>query len=167
MKIIYTCYGGAHSSPLAAAIHLERLQGGPLPTPEAIKNTMYFDLVDGSDQGRIFPVGVDESGNEIYTLGRGSHAGAIEQAVRSGFTLAGADPSRLVFVNTLPTVNWPMRIGGFLSRRLGWVAVGRPLVIWGALRAYPALVRLVNDVKSRYALPRQSTTLPSFLGQEE
>ncbi|NMB17417.1 MAG: DUF3189 family protein, partial [Firmicutes bacterium] len=25
MKIIYSCYGGTHSSPVAAAIHLGRL----------------------------------------------------------------------------------------------------------------------------------------------
>ncbi|NMB24139.1 MAG: DUF3189 family protein [Firmicutes bacterium] len=147
MKVIYACYGGAHSSPLAAAIHLGRIQGDPLPSLEDIANVLYFDIVDGEDRGRVFPVGVDEYGNEIFVLGRGSRALPIEQAVKSGFILAGADPRQLLFVNSLRAVNWEMRIGGFLSRRLRLVALGRPLVTRGARRAYPRLVEIVNETK--------------------
>lgn len=149
MKIIYTCYGGAHSSPLAAAIHLGRISDKALPSLEAISQVLYFDNVEGQDRGRVLPVGIDEYGNAIYVLGRGSDRRSIEQAVRSGYVLAGEDPRQLLFVNVLKAVNWQMRIGGFLSRRLGWIAIGRPLVTNGARRAYPMLLQIVTETKQR------------------
>lgn len=149
MQIIYTCYGGAHSSPMAAAIHLGRLEGDPLPSLETIQNLPYFDITDTGDQGRVFPVGTDEFGNDVYILGRGSNELPIRQAVQSGCLLAGGDPRRVLFVNTLKAVNWQMRVGGFLSRRMGLVCLGRPLVTRGARRAYPKLVQIVTATKAR------------------
>lgn len=149
MKVIYACYGGAHSSPLAAAIHLGRIKGDPWPSLEDIANVLYFDIVDGEDRGRVFPVGIDEYGNEVFVLGRGRNALPIEQAVRSGYILAGADPRQLLFVDSLKAVNWQMRIGGFLSRRLRLISLGRPLVTRGSRRAYPRLVEIVNETKQR------------------
>jgi hypothetical protein len=150
MKIIYACYGGAHSSPLAAAIHLGRIRGEPLPSLGEIAQVLYFDRVDGEDRGRVLPVGTDEYGNAIYVLGRGSDARPIQQAVKSGYVLAGEDPRQLLFVNSLKAVNWEMRIGGFLSRRLGLVSLGRPLVTRGARRAYPRLAQIVAETKQQF-----------------
>ncbi|NMB45526.1 MAG: DUF3189 family protein [Firmicutes bacterium] len=148
MLIIYTCYGGAHSSPMAAAIHLNRLVGAPLPSTKAIEGLLYFDIIDNEDRGRVFPVGIDEDGNRIYVLGRGSDERFIQQAIKSGYMLAGGDPRQVLFVNTLRAVNWQMRIGGFLSRRLGLVSLGRPLVARGARRAYPQLTKIVRATKA-------------------
>src|SRR5690606_1821093 len=65
----------------------------------------------------------------------------------------------------LQTVNLPMRVGGYLSRRLGWVAVGRPLVVFGTRRAFPALVQLVEETRRKLregaSGPRQETK-PAF-----
>ena len=55
---------------------------------------------------------------------------------------------RHIIVNTLRAVNWQMRIGGFLSRRLGLVSLGRPLVARGARRAYPQLTKIVRATKA-------------------
>lgn len=167
MHIIYTCYGGAHSSPMAAAIHLGRLSGDPLPSLKAIQNLLYFDIIDGKDQGRVFPVGTDEFGNSVYILGRGSHERSILQAVKSGYVLAGGDPRQLLFVNTLKAVNWQMRIGGFLSRRLGLVSIGRPFVTRGARRAYPKLAQIVAVTKTSCQVARGPIHSPSSLLNQE
>jgi xylulokinase len=42
MKIIYHCYGGSHSSVLAAAIHTGRLNPERLPTGEELMALPYF-----------------------------------------------------------------------------------------------------------------------------
>ena len=147
MKVIYSCYGGAHSSPLAAAIHLGRIPANSTPSLQDIEDVLYFDLVDGDERGCILPVGIDKSGHEVYVLGRGPSARPIEQAIISGYLLAGEDPRQLLFVNSLQAVNWLMRIGGFLSRRLGLVALGRPLAIRGAKMAFSQLAAIVEQTK--------------------
>ena len=152
MLIIYACYGGAHTSPMAAAIHLGRLKGDPLPSSEDILNIQYFDVLATGDRGRVFPVGTDEFGNQVYILGRGNHLQPIIQAVKSGYMLAGGDPRQIMFINTLKGVNWPMRIGGFLSRRLGLVSLGRLVAAVGARRAYPKLAEIVAETKAKCAV---------------
>ncbi|NLA58592.1 MAG: DUF3189 family protein [Firmicutes bacterium] len=152
--IIYACYGGTHTSPVAAAIHLGRLKGDPLASLEEILNIQYFDTLLTADRGRVFPVGTDEFGNQVFILGRGNHQQPIMQAVRSGYMLAGGDPRQIMFVNTLKGVNWQMRVGGFLSRRLGLVSVGRWIAAIGARRAYPKLAEIVAQTKAQCAIAR-------------
>ncbi len=149
MIIVYCCYGGAHSSPIAAAIHLGKLNEDEIPSDTEIWNIHYYDKVDSRDRGRTLPVGHDKYGNEIYVCGRGSEKRGIEQAIRSGIHLAGGHIDDIVFVDTLPAVNHLMRIGGFLSRQLKWISWGRPLVIKGTQKAYPNLVTIVRELKAQ------------------
>lgn len=144
MRIIYHCYGGAHSSVAAAAIHLGLL---PLPKPsrEAIRAIPFFDQHTHLDQGRLFFYGTDARGNEVFVLGRAGAAAILERTIRFAFKLAG-EGEEILFVNTIPAVNVWMRVGGFLSRRLGWVGVGRPLVTLGTELAVPKLASLVKQV---------------------
>jgi len=151
MKIIYSCYGGAHSSRVAAAIHLGTLPLDRKPHPGELLAVPRFDDVPHDEMGHLDHLGKDSFGHDVYVLGRG---GAGEVAVRAlvhGFELAGGTRSDLLFVDTLKAVNLPMRVGGFLSRRLGLVALGRPLVVYGTLRAYSHLTRLVRQTKEQTA----------------
>lgn len=149
MKVIYSCYGGAHSSPVAAAIHLGLLPEDRVPEPGALMRIPRFDRVGSEAHGRAELMGKDASGREVYVLARGPAGKAVERAFFSGAALAGADPAEFFLVDTLACVNLSMRVGGFLSRRLGWTALGRPIVLWGTRRAYARLVRLVRETKRR------------------
>ena len=53
MKIIYNCYGGAHSSVTAAAIHLQMLPETRKPSAAELLNLPYYDAQVGKDHGRI------------------------------------------------------------------------------------------------------------------
>ncbi|MDK2784372.1 MAG: hypothetical protein PWQ41_461 [Bacillota bacterium] len=147
MRIIYHCYGGAHSSVAAAAIHLGLL---PLPEPgrDAITALPFFDQHTHMDQGRLFFYGTDARGNEVFVLGRAGAAAILERTIRFAFKLTG-EGDEILFVNTIPAVNVWMRVGGFLSRRLGWVRIGRPLVTLGTELAIPKLASLVERVRER------------------
>lgn len=147
MKIVYSCYGGAHSSQAAAAIHLGQLPVDRVPEARELLAVDRFDRVGDDQHGIVQFAGVDDEGNEVYILGRGPGFKVVERAFRSGFRVGGGDPDQLLFVNALVTVNLLMRVGGFLSRRLGWVFLGRPLVVYGTRRAYPDLVRLVENTR--------------------
>ncbi|MGI6037995.1 MAG: DUF3189 family protein, partial [Limnochordia bacterium] len=70
----------------------------------------------------------------------------MEKAILAGYRLGGGRKEDFIFIDTLPYVNSYMRLGGFLSRALGLVAWGRPVVIKGTQRAYPHLVRLVREI---------------------
>jgi len=41
------------------------------------------------------------------------------------------------------------KVGGFFSRRLGLVSIGRPLTIIGIQQKYESFIALVNDVKMK------------------
>lgn len=152
MIFIYCCYGGAHSSPVAAAIHIGKLDLIRIPTAQEIYNIKYYDKVDSTERGKLLYMGDDQSGNKIYVLGRGNEKVGIEQAIKSGFALAGASQGDLVFIDTLSVVNLIMRIGGFLSRKLKLIFIGRPLVIWGTQKAFMQLVKIVEQTKIKYGL---------------
>lgn len=149
MHIVYTCYGGAHSSPVAAAVHLGRLPRHRTPAAAELLALPLFDRTDSRGHGVLYEVGVDEGGNPVYVLGRGRAGTSVLRALQSGYALAGGAQGELLFVDTLQAVNAWMRIGGFLSRAMGWVRLGRPIVIYGTRRAYPRLVRLVAEVEAR------------------
>ena len=157
MKVIYTCYGGAHSSPVAAAIHLGRLRPDRPPTPAELMALDLYDKTAARDYGRLAFLGRDEDGNEVYVLGRGPGGTAVERALRSGLELAGQGGMPVRLVDTLPCVNAWMRVGGFLSRALGLVALGRPLVIYGTRLAFPRLVELVSRVRRELSTAGAST----------
>jgi hypothetical protein len=144
VKIVYCCFGGAHSSPVAAAIHLGQLAAHRLPTPEEIMEIPLFDRND--DKGTLHYIGTDELANEVYVLGRGGGAEIVEKALVSGYNLGGG-AAKLKLVDTLRCVNYQMRIGGYLSRRLRLISIGRPMVLRGTIRAFPCLVAVVKQVK--------------------
>ncbi|MGZ4106088.1 MAG: DUF3189 family protein, partial [Tumebacillaceae bacterium] len=60
----------------------------------------------------------------------------------------GLDTSQLYLNEALPHINRYARIGGALSRRYGWVRIGRPLSAYGIRKNYENLVRFVQQVKS-------------------
>ena len=56
-KIIYSCYGGAHSSIVASAIHIGYLPINRIPTTEEISNTPYYDQAQSDSRGYIYLYG--------------------------------------------------------------------------------------------------------------
>ena len=149
MKIIYNCYGGAHSSVTAAAIHLGWLPETRPPTARELLNLPYYDAQKGKDHGRIRFLGFDCLGNEIYVVGKKSLGPYYEKIMRSFITLSEGRQDEYLFVDTMPYVNLWMVIGGFLSRRLGMVVPGRPIVIYGTRRAYKKFLHLVKIIQGK------------------
>ena len=147
MKIIYDDYGGAHSTQVAAAIHLGKLPGDRVASAAELMALPLFDRTTNKYHGCLVFMGKDEHDNEVYVLGRGSGNKNIERAIASGLTLTGDNQVSLRFFDTLTCVNLWMRIGGFFSRALDWVWLGRPLVIYGTQRAFPALHKVVAKAK--------------------
>jgi len=145
LKIIYHCYGGSHSSVTAAAIHLGLLPNGQIPTAEMLWGLPFFDRQVAKDHGNIKFMGTDEFGNQVYILGRHNTAKLIQNILPEVAALFGIND--LFMIDVMPYVNWRMMLGGFTSRRLGWVGIGRPIVTRGTQYSFWSLTSLVQKVK--------------------
>ena len=143
MKIIYHCFGGSHSSVTAAALHLGMLNKTRPPTREQLMEIPYYDKTSDADFGSIRYMGTDEFGHEVYVLGKKS-MGNRYSAILMGVAEILGKRDDLIVVNCMDLVNWSMKLGGFTSRRLGLVALGRPVVSWGTRKAFSQLVNLVE-----------------------
>lgn len=146
MMIVYHCYGGTHSSPVAAAIHLGFLDPHRLPQPRQLVELPFYDRISPSGYGALRYMGQDAAKNQIYVMGVGYHRDLMRRLVPKVAGILGGNPDHLLLVDVYPHVNWYMKVGGFISRRLGLVAIGRPLVILGTRRAYPKLAEAVKEV---------------------
>lgn len=148
MKFLYYCYGGSHSSVTAAAIHLGFLPADRVPSAEELMAVPYFDGQIKSDHGTFKFMGFDDRGNEIYVIGVEKSGCLFEKMIRGAADIFDVEEKEFKVVNSLKYVNNLMRLGGFLSRRAGMVAIGRPIVIKGTQVAYWDFVKLVDEVKA-------------------
>jgi hypothetical protein len=146
VKIIYHCYGGAHSSVIAAALHLKMIEKHQLPTENEMMAVPYYDKTDDSDFGSIRFMGVDEDGNEVYVLGKKGMGDKYSRILMGVAHILGAADD-LITVNCLNRVNLSMKLGGFLSRRVGLIFPGRPVLLRGTRGAFMTLVNLVETVR--------------------
>lgn len=144
MKVVYHCYGGAHASPTAAAIHLGFLPRDRLPTLADFRKVPYFDFMTGSQHGKLLKVGNDHQGNEIFILGRRNSPRVVINLIKEFIKLNGGDPAEFLFVSCLQMLNLFMVTGGFSSRAMGWVSFGRPLVTLGTILSFRVLVTIVD-----------------------
>ena len=147
MKIIYHCFGGSHSSVTAAAIHLGLLPTNRLPSFRELMALPHFDKTPGEVYGVIRFMGRTAEGDEVYTLGKKNLGSRLDQVFMGLAELLGVK-DQVAVVNTMHHVNVLMMAGGFLSRRLGLVSLGRPILVWGTRLAFPQLVQAVETVKN-------------------
>jgi rhodanese-related sulfurtransferase len=148
VKIIYNCYGGSHSSVTSAAIHLGLLDCAKVPCSEALWKLPYFDTQVKKDHGTLHLLGTDEFNNQVYCVGRRNMGNVVKNAINSVAEIFLIPKQDFKLVNPMPFVNMAMVIGGFTSRRLGIVPLGRPIVTWGTKLAFPQLHQLVREVKA-------------------
>ena len=149
MKIFYCCYGSAHSSVVAASIHLGLLPMSRIPTAREFKLLPHYDKTESFEIGTPFYMGKDEYNSDVFILGMASQRKLIKKAILSFLAHLGLDAQDLMIIDTLKSVNLITKIGGFTSRRLGLVRIGRPLTIIGIKQKYREFIKLVNDVKRR------------------
>ncbi|HHV56313.1 MAG TPA: DUF3189 family protein [Firmicutes bacterium] len=151
MLIFYCCYGRAHSSVVAAALHLGWLKNTN-PSLAEIMALPYFDQATARDFGRPLSVGHDSAGNEVFILGHGPAHALVERALRSAWEECGRREEEFLFVPTETCLTFWTRLGGFLSRRLGLSFPGRWLAAYGMRRSLPCLARCVTAVRSKAGL---------------
>lgn len=147
MIVIYQDIGGAHSSVVAANIHLNRLPSDVVPDKKDILALPTFDKIQLKDWGHLIYIGEDEFGAKVYTLSRQRKPELVIPAITDMYSILIGDTKGLYIMNTIPAVNVWMAIGGYSSRMLGLVGFGRPIVAYGVLKAYKKIAVIVGQVK--------------------
>lgn len=148
IKIIYHCYGGSHSSVMAAALHLGLLAKDRIPSETELMAIPYFDKTTNADFGSIRFMGKDEYNNDVYVLGKMSMGDRYSRLLQGIAGILGEEKQLLV-VNCMNRVNTFMKLGGFSSRKMGLVSLGRPVVVRGSKKAFLELVNLVEITRLR------------------
>lgn len=147
MKIIYCCYGGAHTSVVAAAIHTGLLPQKEVPDIKKIINTPYYDQAENIDIGKLFYIGKDIYNNDIYIMGMGHRRSFYtKMAYEISNEISKNARKDLLIVNAIALINIKVRIGGFLSKKLKLKRIGVLLTAWGIQKNYINFVKLVNNV---------------------
>lgn len=148
--VIYHCFGGTHSSIIAANLHLGRLPWQKNVSASQLFALPHFDQLDSKQAGLIYSHGTDEGGNLVCSLGRRGEAELAENILLSFSRLLAQE---IVLVNALAPLGSVARVGGFLSRRWGVVSIGRILLAKDCLRVYPRFLELVGETRSKLGLP--------------
>ncbi|MGI1691139.1 DUF3189 family protein [Thermoanaerobacter uzonensis] len=147
MIIVYMCYGSAHSSVVAASIHIGLLPIDRVPTYEEIVSLPHYDKTSNDEIGTLFYMGKDEFGNHVYIVGARNGREIVTKAIYSFLSLYGISEKDILVVDALPTIGLTTKIGGITSRRLGIIFLGRPITVYGILKKYNNFVKLVTDIK--------------------
>ncbi len=148
IKVFYYCYGSSHTSVVAAAIHTGRLDLERVPTIAELTSIRHFDRVRSAELGTVFAAGPGPDGERVYVVGLGPGRKIIHQAVLSFLELQRVPPREYLLADALSRANWVVRAGGLASRRLGLVALGRPLAALGIQMVYPRLASLVAETRA-------------------
>jgi hypothetical protein len=99
--------------------------------------------------GRLIFHGIDNEGNRVYTIGRGTSK-ALVPALRNLAIALCKDKGieeHFLFINCSPTVPLLMTLGGFFSRALHIDSIGVPLLVAGARQTYNNIENLVEKSK--------------------
>ncbi len=147
MKIIYNCYGGTHTSVMAAALHLGILKEDRFPSYRELMACPYFDKVNKKDVGKLFFMGKDEKGHEVYVLGCRNAGLIVEKVLNEFFRIVNISSDEFFFASTLSSLNLLIKLGGLLSRSLNLVTLGRIFLFPGCMISYPEIKKIVKKVK--------------------
>ena len=149
MKVFYCCYGSAHTSVVAASIHLGLLPKDKIPVSKEFTILPHYDETESFEIGTPFFMGKDEFEADVYIIGMINQRDLIKNTIRSYLRHCGINDKDILMVDTLKGIGIMTKIGGFASRRLGLIKIGRPLTIWGIQQRYIGFVNLVNNVKAK------------------
>lgn len=133
---------------MAAALHLSLISKDHIPTEDELVAIPYYDKTIDADFGSLRFMGIDSFKNEVYVLGKKSMGDRYSRLLMGIAEILGHGDDVLA-VNCMNRVNLAMKLGGFSSRRMGAVFLGRPVLVRGSQKAFMELVNLVENTRLR------------------
>ncbi|WP_350342460.1 DUF3189 family protein [Proteinivorax tanatarense] len=145
MKIFYYCYGGAHSSVVAAALHLKIIS--PPLTKEKILKLPYFDLTIPENRGIPIKLGEDKKGNKIYFVGLGKNKKLIVKFAENFLAAHKIRDDNYILIDCLVNISFYVKLGGFISKVLNFKTLGTSITATGIINSEEELIKAVDAAK--------------------
>ena len=146
--MIYHCYGGAHSSVTTSGIYLGLLPRDRVPSTGEILTVPHYDGNESITHGHFRFMGRDNDDRAVFALGKGSLGPRVNHLLNIIAGIYGC-AGNIFSVDTTAPVNLLMVFGGYVSRVLKVVCLGRPFVVLGTKLAYFSFVRLASESEER------------------
>ncbi|MDD4237933.1 MAG: DUF3189 family protein [Desulfotomaculaceae bacterium] len=131
---------------VAGAIHTGRLPAGKDPGAGNFRNLPFLNMQDG-EEGRIFVMGKDGHGNEIYALSIKGERGMPYRLVESFLRINKIPRSNLLMVDSGVGDNFYLLAGRFFNRSGFLAPLGWFLTYTGIKKLYGELTRLSTVVR--------------------
>lgn len=146
-KVFYSCYAGTHTSIVAAWIHLFASHGlipeDHLPGHVTILELPLFDQRLSRDIGTPVLIGEDAYGTQVYALGSGWQYRDLELMLCDLIEVINPE-ARACIMSVRGFLNFKARLGGFMSRRLQMVYLGRKMIADSLSRRFPDIKEAVS-----------------------
>lgn len=148
-RAVYHCFGATHSSLVAASLHAGKLPAQGRLSPQDICRVPGFDARTPADIGRAVYVGEGGGGQPVFAIGLGPARRALAMALAGTLRYSPPGGPQVVLADALSCVSPLVKLGGYLSRRLHLVTVGRYLAARGISHSTGGLRRTVEGVRDQ------------------
>jgi len=128
-------------------MHLRMLGINKKPCLREIISLPHFDRTPAKSLGRVLFYGQDHQQNNVYIVSLGPARQATLSALRLFLQARGMQQKDVLIIDALQCVNLSIRVGGFLSRRCGLVALGRHLCAYGIVANFACFKILLSRVE--------------------
>jgi len=147
-RFFYTCYAGTHASILGSCLHVGLLPPFSCDLSDddyagLIENLPFFDRRSTRDIGVPLFMGEDSLGSEVYAVGTGWLSRDLEMLLCDLIRVA-SPRACACFCSVRGFLDFPARLGGFLSRRVYLVHPGRKMIARSLSRKVAQMRRAVN-----------------------
>ncbi len=145
MIIVFQCYGGTHTSVVAASLYIGLIPRNRPPEYTTLLNLPHFDRVDDRMVGGLNHIGNDSKGNPVFALGSRGHGAQMRLLMGAFLCFCPMTVAGVYVIDCMHCLTLATRAGGFISRRLGMPFLGRLLLFLGLRRALPDLLWQVES----------------------
>jgi hypothetical protein len=148
MNYLYLGYASLHLPAVAAALHLEQLDAAVVPAAAKLASLPYFRQAAREEDGRLFAVGSDSNGHQIYLLCVKTQPEVVARAVESLLGLYRLPLREAKIVPCLPDNPQPA-IWGRILFRCGLHGLEKELAGRMARNSFKNLVRTVAEARQQ------------------
>jgi hypothetical protein len=145
-KVLYFSNSRFPLAIVAGAIHTGKLPEGKDPGAGNFRNLPFLNMKDGGE-GKIFVLGKDDRGNDIYALSIKGERGMPYRLVESFLNINKIPRNSLLMVDSRVGDNWFLLAGSLLSRIGLGASLGYLFAYAGIRKLYGELTRLSTQVK--------------------
>lgn len=145
MKIIYHCYEASFLPVVAAGIHLKLISTDKVPSKEELYLLPYYGKVLSHQQGKIYSLGKDGQGNDIYILGARNGAIILQKAVKGFLEIFSYNSEQIVFRDLSSIRNSLISLGLFFHCTLKIKVLGSFFLTQGIRKSYFKLTQLLES----------------------